>query len=132
MVQLQSPVADYTKDLRLEHCVECPATNAWNYDTSFCGQFLDEQGTDNYRRYSTIANLKPIEGFVTPSDLEARVAAIETTLDGLLSKIFRVDIGHAEHLMAQYTTQYKTLLKAGEPNLNLINHTMNPKPNLDQ
>ena len=51
--------ADYTKDLRLEHRVECPATSAWKYDTSFCGQFLDEQGTGNYRRYSTIANLKP-------------------------------------------------------------------------
>ena len=104
--------------LRLEHCVECPATSAWNYDTPFCSQFLDEQGTDSYRRYSTIANLKPIEGFVTPNDMEARVSVIETKLDELLLTKFPAETAHAVQLMASYTPRYKMLVDAGEPNLN--------------
>ena len=47
--------------------------------------------------------MKPIEGFVTPSDLEAKVAALETKLDGLLSKKFRVGTAHAVQLMETYT-----------------------------
>ena len=92
--------AHYKKDLRLEHCVECPATSAtseWEYDTSFCDQFLDEQGkqgTASYLRYSTIANLKPVENFVTPDDLEEKVAALETTLHDLLSKKLPAGTAH--------------------------------------
>ena len=115
-----APRCRLKEDLRLEHCVECPATSAtseWEYDTSFCGQFLDEQGkqgTASYLRYSTIANLKPIENFVTPDDLEAKVAALETKLHYLLSEKLPAGTAHAVQLMKSYTPLYTTMAKAGD------------------